>query len=71
MLTAFTIMYQSSATCTNFFWDVGLPSSRSKMQTSAIEQRTVVVTYNGAPLSRMGMLHAVAVPFMLPAREHR
>lgn len=26
--------------------------------------------YNAAPLSRIGMLHAVAVPFMVAAREN-
>ncbi len=64
--TAFTIMYQSSATWIHFFWGAGEPSSRRKMQASAIEHRTVVVTHNTAPLSRMGILHAVAVPFIVP-----
>jgi len=58
-------MYQSSAIWIHFFCDVGAPSSRRKMLTSASVQRAVVVTYNTAPLSRIGTLHAVAVPFMV------
>ena len=41
------------------------------MLTSASVQRAVVVTYNTAPLSRIGTLHAVAVPFMVTTRGHR
>jgi len=70
LLTKFKIMYQSSATCIHFFWDAveGL-SSRRIIETSASEQRTVVVTYKTVPLFRMGMLHAVAVPLMVPVGE--
>jgi len=73
LLTAFAIMYQSSATFTQLFCVVtGVLSSRKRMLRRAIEQRTVVAMYKTAPRSRIGTLHAVAVPFMVPeSRENR